>query len=59
MIPRVALAVAGLVALVLPHPGLTVLGVGLTGLGLAALGASVTRPGSAAPALVVAAAALS
>jgi hypothetical protein len=57
--PRIALAVAGLAALVLPLPGLTVLGVGLTAFGLVCLAGSLTRPGSAAPALLVATAALS
>ena len=59
MIPRAALLVAGLAALLLPAPALTILGIGLTVVGLVALGAAVLQPGSAAPAVVIAAAALS
>lgn len=59
MSPRVALAVAGLVALALPLPAPTILGVGVTGAGVLALGYSVARPGSTAPAVVIAAATIS
>ncbi|MGY1843545.1 hypothetical protein [Modestobacter sp. SYSU DS0875] len=59
MSPRVALALAGLAALLLPAPELTVLGVGLTVAGLVALGAAVVAPGSTAPAVLIGVAALS
>jgi hypothetical protein len=57
--PRIALVLAGLAALALPLPGATVSGIGLTGFGLVCLAASVSRPGSTAPALLIATAALS
>ena len=57
MTPRVAMGVAGLLALVLPLPsgGVHV----LTVIGLLALGYSLMRPGSAGPAFVIMAAILS
>ena len=57
MIPRVAMAVAGLLALGLPLPsgGVPVLSV----IGVLALAYSLLRPGSAAPAVVIVAAVLS
>jgi hypothetical protein len=57
--PRVALAAAGLAALLLPLPSPTILGIGLTALGLAALWTAVTSPGTSAPAAVITIAALS
>lgn len=59
MIPRLALVLAGLAALVLPLPAPDLLGGGLTLIGLLALGISAVRPGSTAPAVVIAAAAVS
>ncbi|MGY1857645.1 hypothetical protein [Modestobacter sp. SYSU DS0290] len=59
MSPRVALALAGIAALLLPAPELTVLGVGLTLAGLVALGAALVAPGSAASGVLIAVAALS
>jgi hypothetical protein len=59
VIPRSTVLAAGLAALALPLPAATVLGVALTLTGLIALGLSVVRPGSAAPAVLIAAAALS
>jgi hypothetical protein len=58
VIPRIALAVAGLAALVLPLPRATPLGVVLLLTGLVALGYAVLRPGSPGPALVIVTAAL-
>lgn len=59
MIPRIALVAAGLAALALPLPAPDLLGGGLTVIGLIALGLAVVRPGSTAPAVLIAAAALS
>jgi hypothetical protein len=51
--PRIALAVAGLAAVLLPLPRATPLGVLLLVTGLVALGFSLLRPGSTGPALVI------
>jgi hypothetical protein len=59
MIPRIVLAVAGSSALVLPLPGLTILGFGLTAAGLLALLHSLSQPGSYGPLVVITAAATS
>jgi hypothetical protein len=57
VIPRAALLLGGVGALVLAFPGPTVGGVALTVIGLAALAVSILTPDSAAPALVIGAAA--
>lgn len=59
MTPRIALAVAGLAAVVLPLPSPTILGIGLSAAGLVALWVAVASPGSPAPAVLIGAAALS
>ena len=51
--PRIALAVAGLAAIVLPLPRATPLGVLLVVTGVVGLGYSLLRPGSTGPALVI------
>ena len=56
---RIALGLAGLAALALPLPAPTVLGGGLVVIGLVALALAVLRPGSGAPAALLAAVALS
>ena len=59
MIPRGALAVAGLLALAAPLPAPTILGLTVTGAGLVALWYSVDSPGSGGPAVLIALAAVS
>jgi len=59
MIPRAALLLGGLGALALAFPGATFPGIALAGVGLAALAVSIVNPDSAAPALVIGAAAVS
>jgi hypothetical protein len=59
MSPRVALAVAGLAALALPAPALDIAGIVLTAIGLLTLGGAVLHPGTTAPAMLIALAALS
>ena len=59
MTARVLIALGGLAALALPFPELTPAGVVLTLVGLVALFIAVQQPGSAAPLVLIAAAALS
>ncbi|WP_299959741.1 hypothetical protein [uncultured Modestobacter sp.] len=59
MTARVLGALAGLAALLLPGPELTLVGVTLTLVGLTAVFLSTQQPGSAAPAVLIGAAALS
>lgn len=54
MIPRAALAGAGLGALALAFPGIGPLAVALTAVGVVSVAVAVVRPSSEAPALVIA-----